>query len=163
MFSCNYREIFKKTYFEKHLRTAAYVYFKIKRRIQNPVVKYLNVFARSCLRWCLTVQNTSLEKRLLQGWTNFFLGANFLDAQFYLYTQSGTQKMAGQKQIVRPIERQLIFVVSEHIQHLLQLIFVISELIFTQALMVKRNFSVKTPPVPYLSLLNILVSKREIN
>ena len=71
--------------------------------------------------------------------------------------------MAGQKQIVRPIERQLIFVVSEHIQHLLQLIFVISELIFTQALMVKRNFSVKTPPVPYLSLLNILISKREIN
>ena len=31
-----------------------------------------------------------------------------------------------------------------------------------QALMVKWNFSVKIPPVPYLSLLKVLVSKQRL-
>ena len=35
--------------------------------------------------------------------------------------------------------------------------------IFMEALMVKWNFTVKTPTVPYLSFLNVLISKREIN
>ena len=41
VFSCKYFEIFKNTYFEKHLRTAAFVHFKIKRSIQHPPVNYL--------------------------------------------------------------------------------------------------------------------------
>ena len=77
MFSCKYFENIKKTYFEKHLQTAASVHFKIKRQIQHPTVNYLRCFCKKLLVRCLAVQNTSPEKKLLQGWTIFFLGANF--------------------------------------------------------------------------------------
>ena len=75
MFPCKYCEIFKNIFFEKHVRTSASVHFKIQIHIQHPAVKYLRYFLEKLLVRRLTVQNTSPEKKkLLEGWTNFFLG-----------------------------------------------------------------------------------------
>ena len=108
MFSCKYCEALKNTYFEKHLRTAASAHFKIKRLIQHPAVKYLKCFCKKVLARCLTVQNISLEKKLLKGWTNFFRSPRlFSGEQFYFRARSGTQQMGRQNQSNRPIETQL--------------------------------------------------------
>ena len=61
--------------------TAASVHLKIKRRIYHPVVKYLRCFCRKLLVRCLTLQIASLEKKVLQGWTNFLLGPRTFGAR----------------------------------------------------------------------------------
>ena len=62
VFSCECCEVFKNTFFKKHLRTSASVHFKIQNPIQPLAVKYLRYFEKLLVR-CLTVQNTSLEKK----------------------------------------------------------------------------------------------------
>ena len=79
MFSCKQCETFRGSYFQKYLRRAASVHFKIKSCIQHPAVNYLRCFCKMLLAGCLAVQNTSLEIKLLQGCINFFLGARLFD------------------------------------------------------------------------------------
>ena len=98
MLSCKHCEVFKNTYLEKHLWTAASEHLKIKRRIQHPTFKYLRCFSNKHLVRCLTVQNGSLEKKA------------FTEVDKFPYRPPifwGTQKMGGQNQSVRPIKTQL--------------------------------------------------------
>ena len=52
-FSVNIAKLLRTAIFEKHLRTAASVHFKIKRHIQQPV-KYLRYFCQKLVGRCLT-------------------------------------------------------------------------------------------------------------
>ena len=75
-FSCKYCEIFKSTFFEKHLWTSVSVHFKLQRGTQHPALKYLRSFFEKLLLRCLTVQNTSLEKKsFYRGGQKFFFVA----------------------------------------------------------------------------------------
>ena len=98
MFSCKYCDIFKSIFFVKHLRTSAFVHFKIQSRIQHAVVKYLRCFFEKLLVRCLTGQNTSLEKKLLQGWTNFFRGAQLFGHAILLVCTIGHAKNRSSEQ-----------------------------------------------------------------
>ena len=118
MFCCKYCETFKNIYFEKHLRTAVSVHFKIKRSIQHPV-NYLRCFWKKLLVRCLTVENTYLEKKKFLRFYHFFI------LSFSYLRQYKIISLTQHTFRPRPIFR--------------------GKLMSMQALLVKWSFSAKTP------------------